>query len=324
MPPIRNRQIHRELRLAGCIIRLGPKKMSPRMLRLCNRFLDTFAAGHALTRQSLYRQMWIERPDGTKLRLAIYAPKKTQKDMAGMLWIHGGGYAIGVPEIDVHFANMLTELGCLVVAPDYTRSTRAPYPAAFDDCCLALRWLRDHAAELNVSSEQLFVGGDSAGGGLAAAVCLHARDKGDVAIAAQFPLYPMLDDRPTATNADNDAPVWNTASNIPAWEMYLRGLKEEIPAYAAPARCADMSGMPPAMSFVGDIDPFLAETTAYMEALQKAGVETSFQVFDGCFHGFDILFGWTKVGKHARLLFRNSVAYARKYFRKPQPEGEQT
>ena len=317
---IQTKQIHKELRLAGRILRLGPKVMSPRMLRLSNRFLDTFAAGHALTRKSLYRQTFIARPDGTRLRLAIYAPRKPQAHQAGMLWLHGGGYAIGVPEIDVHFANMMTELGCVVVMPDYTRSTEAPYPAAFDDCCMALRWLRDHAAELHVDDDQLFVGGDSAGGGLAAAVCLHARDQGDVAVAAQFPLYPMLDDRPTATNADNDAPVWNTAANVPAWQMYLQGVKD-VPAYAAPARCKDLAGMPPAMSFVGSIDPFLAETTAYMEGLQAAGIETCFQVFDGCFHGFDIIFGHTKVGKHARLLFRNCVAYARRYFRKPQPKG---
>lgn len=318
---IKAKQIHKELRLAGCILRLGPKTMSPRMLRLSNRFLDAFAAGHALTRKSRYRETFIPRPDGTRLRLVIYVPKDPQEHMAGMLWMHGGGYAVGVPEIDVHFANMMTEQGCVVVMPDYTRSTEAPYPAAFEDCCLALRWLRDHAEALHVASDQLFVGGDSAGGGLAAAVCLHARDKGDVAVAAQFPLYPMLDDRPTTTNADNDAPAWNTAANVPAWKMYLHGL-DDVPPYAAPGRCTDLRGMPPAFSFVGSIDPFLAETTAYMEGLQAAGIETCFQVFDGCFHGFDIMFGWTKVGRQARLLFRNGLAYARKYLRKPQPEGE--
>ena len=89
---IKVKQIHRELRLAGCILRLVPKTMSPGMLRFSNRFLDAFAAGHALPRKSLYRESFIQRPDGTRLRLVIYAPKNPQEHMAGMLPMHGGGH----------------------------------------------------------------------------------------------------------------------------------------------------------------------------------------------------------------------------------------
>ncbi len=152
--------------------------------------------------------------------------------------------------------------GAVVVSPYYTLSVDKPYPAALDDCYVSLLWLKDNGERYGVRSDQIFIGGDSAGGGLTAALSLYARDKGEVNIAFQMPLYPMLDDRTTVSSSDNMAPVWNEKSNENGWELYLGGLygMADVPAYAAPARATDYSGLPPTCSFVGSVEPFLDET----------------------------------------------------------------
>ena len=130
--------------------------------------------------------------------------------------------------------------------------------------------------------DKIFVGGNSAGGGMTAALTLYARDRGEVNIAFQMPLYPMLDDRPTKTSKNNDAPVWNTKSNIAAWKLYLGDDygTDMVSKYAAPARETDFSGLPPTLTFIGSIDPFLAETKSYVEALRAAGVPVEFRIFE--------------------------------------------
>ena len=139
-----------------------------------------------------------------------------------------------------------------------------------DDCYAALLYLRSHAAALGVRSDQLMVGGESAGGGLCAAVCIRARDEGTVNVAFQMPLYPMLDDRDTETSRDNHGRGWNTRRNHLAWRLYLRGSdRADLPPYAAPARLTDFSGLPPAYSFVGDGEPFYAETVRYFAAARR-------------------------------------------------------
>ena len=137
--------------------------------------------------------------------------------------------------------------------------------------------------------DQLLVMGMSAGGGLTAAVSLMARDRGDVRIAHQLPLYPMIDHRMvTESSRDNDAPVWGSRHNRIAWDLYLGGLAGgDVPKYASPALETDCAGLPPTTTFVGDLDPFLDETVAYVESLRAAGVPVELRRYPGCYHGFD-------------------------------------
>ena len=257
---------------------------------------------------------WTTRRDGQPLRLLVVRPAVPRTGVPGVLWIHGGGYAIGAPEQSRATAERLVAAtDCVVVLPDYRLSTRAPYPAALHDCYDALLWLRDHAGELGVADDQLVVGGESAGGGLTAAVALLARDRGDVAVAFQVPLYPMIDDRPTASSRDDDAPVWNTATNEAAWDLYLGDLRGgDVPATAAPARATDLRGLPPAITFVGDVEPFHDEVLAHVAALRDAGVPVTSRVFAGAFHGFDIVAPSAPVSREARAFlldaFRDAVA----------------
>jgi acetyl esterase/lipase len=201
----------------------------------------------------------------------------------------------------------------VVIAPDYRLSTEVPYPAALEDSYTALMWMKDNASALGIRDDQLMVGGDSAGGGLTAALTLYARDKGQVAIAFQMPLYPMLDDRMSSESAkDNNAPVWNSKSNTNAWKLYLGDLfgTAKVPPYAAPARAEDYSSLPPTATFVGDLEPFRDETIEYVGNLKKAGVPVKFKLFEGCYHAFETICPNAEVSKRAVSFLLNSYKYA--------------
>lgn len=315
--------LHPQLRISGTLMRGIWPYYSKLRFKLCNIALRVFVRGRAYTLSAKFRQIRVPREDGSLLRLCVYTPRKPYENAPGLLWMHGGGYAIGLPEQDVLFIKRFVRAGCVVVAPDYTRSVDAPHPAAMLDCYQALLWMRDHAREYHINSSQLFVGGDSAGGGLAASVCLYARDRKDVAVAFQMPLYPMLDDRMiTASAKDNNGPVWNARSNRLAWDMYLRGDAGELAVYGAPGRVEDLSGMPPALTFVGSVELFRDEALAYAKRLQAAGVRADIRVFEGCFHGSDMLCFWTGISKQQHKFMMDGLAYAIANYTKEQPQGK--
>ena len=242
------------------------------------------------------------------MKLLLLCPKGSTPPAGrpGVLWIHGGGYITGMPEM-VYMSrakNLVKKYGAVVVCPDYRLAGAAPYPAALLDCHNALAYLKTHAAQLGVRDDQIMVGGESAGGGLTAALCMYEKDIGGIHIAFQMPLYPMLDNEDTESSRNNHAPVWNTRRNHYGWARYLRGIREEpVPAYAAPARCTDYTGLPPAYSFVSTAEPFYAETLTYIENLKQAGVAASVDVYPGLFHAFDMLLPFLKVSRRAAAAF---------------------
>ena len=253
---------------------------------------------------------------GRDIKLLILKPianAKPKEKTPGILWIHGGGYFTGMPEMIFisRALNLVKKYGAVVVSPEYRLSKESKYPAALEDCYSALKYLKDHSEELGINSSQIMVGGESAGGGLTVALCMYARDKKEINIAYQMPLYPMIDDRDTESSQDNHAPVWNTKRNHKAWKLYLGELwKKDVPIYAAPARQTDYSNLPPAYTFVGDIEPFYCETLAYIENLKKAGIEAKVNVYSKCFHAFDMFFPYSKNGKKAIEEFEKQYLYA--------------
>lgn len=259
---------------------------------------------------------------GRDIKMLIFRPtvsKKEPEKTPGILWIHGGGYATGMAEM-AYFSRPLAlvkKYGAVVVCVNYRLSLEAPYPAALEDCHAALCWLKNHAQKLGINNSQIMVGGESAGGGLTAALCMYARDKGTVNIAYQMPLYPMLDDRDTDSSRDNHAPVWNTKRNHAAWKLYLKGLSEISP-YAAPARQTDYRDLPPAYTFVGDIEPFYCETLTYIENLRAAGVEAKVDVYPRWFHAYDMFFPFMPMAKLAVFRFEKQYRYAAKHYFAPQ------
>lgn len=257
---------------------------------------------------------------GKMISLIILQPSHKKEKGPGLLWIHGGGYALGMASM-VYISrarNLVDKFGVTVISPEYRLSKEAPYPYPMLDCYDALLYMKKHADELGIRDDQIMIGGESAGGGLCAAVCLYARDRKEVNIACQFPLYPMLDDRDTESSKDNHAPVWNTKRNHWAWNLYLRNLADEIPSYAAPARETDYSNLPPAYTFVGDIEPFYCETLAYISRLKEAGIEASADVYPGCFHAFDMLTPWRKISRQAAKQFEHKFEYAIHHYHKKQ------
>ena len=243
----------------------------------------------------------------------VLSPNEAPVLATGVLWIHGGGYILGMKEM-VHMSravDLVKKFGAVVVSPGYRLAFAAPYPAALDDCYAALVYMKARAAELGVRADQLMVGGESAG----AALCIKARDTGDVNVAFQMPLYPMLDDRDTETSQDDHGKVWNTRRNHFGWRCYLRGQKRDgLSPYAAPARLTDFSGLPPAYTFVGDGEPFYAETVQYVENLKKSGIPASMDVYHSDMHAFDMIQPDTPLSQEAARRFNEQFAYAQAYY----------
>lgn len=251
----------------------------------------------------------------------LLSPRTAQGNATGVLWLHGGGYAVGMKEM-VHMSRavgLVKRFGVVVLAPGYRLSLQSPYPAAMDDCYAALLYLKEHAAALGVRSDQIMVGGESAGGGLCAAVCIRARDTGEVNVAFQMPLYPMLDDRDTETSRENHGRVWNTRRNHLAWRLYLRGTdRAQLSPYAAPARLTDFSGLPPAYSFVADEEPFYAETVRYFDRLRAAGVPAELDIYHTNMHAFDMMRPRDAQSVAAAEAFERQFADARARYFAPQ------
>ncbi len=323
---VKQSMIDKELRAAGTFVKLINNTFTENRFKLFNKMAEKFK--HKMTDASLNTEIkWIDRPNGTKLRICIFRALTPKVNVPGILWLHGGGYGLGVPEQSFAMVKRLIEnSGGVVVAPDYRLSVEAPYPAALEDSYLALIWMRDNADELGIRENQLMVGGESAGGGLTAALTLYARDKGEVSIAFQMPLYPMIDDRMNTNSAvSNNAPVWNSKSNYNGWKLYLGDLfkSDNIPCYAAPARATDYTNLPPTVTFVGELEPFRDETMVYVKHLKEAGCAVDFKVYKGCYHGFDTICPSAKVSMEAIAFLMNSFRYAvDNYFaNQPQQRG---
>lgn len=266
----------------------------------------------------------LKRPDGTDMTVYMITRENTcGENRPGILNIHGGGFSEGDPRQDIIQAKVILGLtDAVFITPKYRLSVEAPYPAAVNDCYLTLKWMKDHSEDLGIRDDQIIVMGGSAGGGLTAATTLMARQKGEVNIAFQMPLYPMIDDRETESHKDNNAPIYDGITNDSNWQIYLGDLygTDNIPSTAAPARETNYKGLPPTITMVGTIEPFYDETVAYVNNLREAGVPVAFREYEGAWHGFEGIAMWTKIAKSANT-WRDTqfMSYLEKYFA-PQDE----
>ncbi len=233
----------------------------------------------------------------------VYSPRDPAPGPRPCLyWMHAGGYIIGDYRMNESELDQWCEaFGGVAVSVDYRLAPEHPYPAPLDDCYAGLRWTWEHAEELGIDRERLGVGGASAGGGLAAALALLARDRGEVPLAFQFLLYPMLDDRGVTTSSQWDAPVWPASANRFGWECYLGDAAGgDIPTYAAAARATAVTGLPPTFVLVGSCDVLLDEDIEYAQRLLRDGVAAELHVYAGAPHGFDGLAPGTVLARRAR------------------------
>jgi acetyl esterase/lipase len=209
--------------------------------------------------------------------------------------MHGGGYMIGSYDMDdAMFDDRCQALDIVGVSVEYRLAPTTPYPGPLEDCYRGLKWTYDHAEELGIDRDRLGVTGVSAGGGLAAALALLARDRGEIPIAFQLLDCPMIDDR-QATHSSRLAglPVWSRESNEFGWRSYLGELygSSEVPYTAAPARADDLTGLPPAFISVGSVDGFLDEDVDFALRLNRAGVPCELHVYPGACHGYQMVAG---------------------------------
>lgn len=198
----------------------------------------------------------------------------------------------------------VTEFGATCVSVDYRLAPENPDPAPVEDCYAGLVWTHDHASELDVDPDAIMVAGGSAGGGLAAGTVLMARDRFGPPVAAQLLMCPMLDDRGTSRSGqqfDDDGP-WSRRSNETGWRALLgnRAGGDDVSSYAAPARAADLSGLPPTFIDVGSAEIFRDESVAYASGIWASGGRAELHVWPGGFHEFDMVVPDAGLSRRAR------------------------
>ncbi|MFJ7200631.1 MULTISPECIES: alpha/beta hydrolase [unclassified Streptomyces] len=223
-----------------------------------------------------------------------------------LYYMHGGAMIMGnawsvLPRILREWA---LPLGMAVISVEYRLAPRARHPEPLADCYAGLLWAAGHAAELDIDADRIVIGGKSAGGGLAAALALLARDRGGPRALGQILLSPMLDDRGSTFSSHQmtGLDTWDLTSNTTAWQALLgdRHGAADLPPYAAPARARDLSGLPPAYVEVGSAEMFRDEDVAYADAIWQAGGRAELHVWPGAYHGFDGLAPRAALSRDAR------------------------
>ena len=262
-------------------------------------------AGMSLETLPLYRQTFSEVPLSDRVVRtdrtvpgdpAVPVRVHRASDASGVLpcvyGIHGGGYVLGSYAMeDARFDRWCPELGIVGVSVEYRLAPETPYPGPLEDCYTGLKWVYDNADELGVDRSSIGIGGISAGGGLAAALALLVRDRGEIPLAFQLLDCPMLDDRQQTPSSKLDGlAVWSRETNTFGWRCYLGDLygTDDVPYTAAPARCRDLSGLPPAFVSVGTVDGFRDEDIDYAVRLNQAGVPCELHVYPGAPHGYQV------------------------------------
>ncbi|OBJ82804.1 alpha/beta hydrolase [Mycobacterium asiaticum] len=269
-----NDEVHPDLRR---LARIAPRRLvGPRTLRLM-RALMPLNDGRTPRGVEVLTL-------GSGVGVRLYRPTGVTEPGPALLWIHGGGYVIGNAKQDDQLCmRFCRALGVTVASVDYRLAPEHPYPVPLEDCYSALAWLAKLPA---VDPARIVIGGASAGGGLAAALALLARDRGEITPVFQLLVYPMLDDRSASAPADARHRLWDPRANEFGWAAYLG---DADPSAAVPGRREDLSGLPPAWIGVGTHDLFHDEDLAYADRLRAAGVPCDVQTVPGAFHGFDLV-----------------------------------
>ncbi len=244
-------------------------------------------------------------PGAPPVRAMLHRPIHAERPLPCIFHVHGGGFVAGAAAAmaPIHRA-LVDELGCALLSVDYRLAPEHPFPAPLCDCHAALDWLFRNAAAAGVDAERIGVMGESAGGGLAAALALLVRDRGERRLAFQYLVYPMLDDR-TCQTADPHPfvgdYVWTREDNHFGWSALLGTAPggDDVPAYAAPARALDLSGLPTTYLMTATLDLFLEENLDYARRLTRAGVPVELHVYPGAVHGFDLV-PLTEIARRAR------------------------
>jgi acetyl esterase/lipase len=221
--------------------------------------------------------------------LRLYRPPGAGAPLPALIYFHGGGWVIGDLEThDVLCRQLAQQAGCVVVAVDYRLAPEHKFPAAVDDCWAATHWIAAHAGELGIAGHRLAVGGDSAGGNLAAVIAVMARDAGNPALAFQLLIYPATDMTRVAPSHAEFADGYLLTRNLTGWftAQYMRNADDETDWRASPSRVPSLNGLPPALIMTAGFDPLRDEGETYARRLREAGVTVDYICYGGMIHGF--------------------------------------
>ncbi|HMM75763.1 MAG TPA: alpha/beta hydrolase [Gammaproteobacteria bacterium] len=243
----------------------------------------------------------IDGPGGA-LALRVYRPHSAHTVLPALVYFHGGGWVVGDLDTHDHLCRHLAFAGDVVVlAVDYRLAPEHAFPAAVDDCVAAFRWACANASGLGIDATRIAVGGDSAGGNLAAVVCLAARDAGEPLPAFQLLIYPAVDF--TADNAslrDNATGYLLTRAALRqfyAW--YLGAIEDRRDWRVSPLWAASHAGLPPALVQTAEFDPLRDEGALYADTLRAARVPVEHRHYEGMVHGFARMGGKVDRGRRA-------------------------
>ena len=243
-------------------------------------------------------------PGAPDVPLIVCRPARGPAPVPALYYTHGGGMIAGTARDALgDLLDLAEQVGAALVSVEYRLAPETPHPGPVEDCYAGLVWTAEHAAELGIDPDRIVLVGGSAGGGLAAALALLARDRGGPVLAGQLLMCPMLDDRNDSPSVHQMAGgrMWSRSDNEVGWTALLgdaRG-RPDVPPYAAPARATDLSGLPPVFIDVGSADSFRSEDLEYAERIWQAGGVAELHVWPGGFHGFDGILPTAGISKAA-------------------------
>lgn len=249
---------------------------------------------------SLVEDRQVPGPAG-RIPIRIYTPSG-DGPFPLLVYFHGGGWVIG--NIETHDAvsrSLTNAAGCVTVSVDYRLAPEHKFPAAADDCYAATQWAAANAAALNANAQRIAVGGDSAGGNLAAVAALMARDRGGPSLVHQMLIYPVTDYLPATASARENAEGYflTSADMVWFWNHYVKDERDADNPYASPLRASSLSNLPSALVITAEFDPLRDEGEMYAARLKEAGVDVILIRYEGMIHGFFSMAGVLEQGRKA-------------------------
>ncbi|MBC2580960.1 alpha/beta hydrolase [Clostridium sp. DJ247] len=230
--------------------------------------------------------------DGEEIEIQVFEPHNIEDNAPCLVYYHGGGFILRVFEYQISFIREYSlKVGCKVIFVDYRLAMDYPFPTAVEDCYTALKWIYENANNLGIDTNKIAVGGDSAGGALAAAVTQMVRDRKGPTICFQMLCYPVTDSRQITESAKmfDDTPVWDSNLNALMWEFYLKNGDKGIREYASPMEAKSFKDLPPAYVEVAEFDPLRDEGIAYANALSENDVEVKLVQTKRTVHAYDMI-----------------------------------
>jgi acetyl esterase len=221
------------------------------------------------------------------LPVRIYRPT-ADTNAPAIVYFHGGGWVLNFLDIyDASLARLANQSGATIIAVNYQKAPEHPFPIPFDDCYATLLWVMENATNLGIDENRIGVAGDSAGGNLAAAVALKARDN-DIALSVQILIYPATDRNFDTASYKENATGYGLSTQAMQWfwDQYLQGSHHDENPYAIPMRASSFKALAPAIIITAQYDPLLTDGERYAELLHRDGVPVLYKGYEGMIHGF--------------------------------------